>query len=408
MTIQLCRVCKSNKLHNFLSLGPTPLANRFLREDQLNDPEPTYPLDVCLCETCKLVQLGYVVPPEVLFKEYIYVSGTSNTLRAHFDQLANAVAKEYHLSSNSLVIDIGSNDGTLLKSFQRMNIKTLGFEPAANIANLARASGVDTINEFFDKKAAEKISTSVKANAILATNVFAHVHDLYSFIEGVQMLLNDDGVFVIEVPYLVDLLDKVLFDTIYHEHLSYFALNPLVTLFSRFDMKVIDVKRIDTHGGSIRVYIAKSSERLSQKETVPTMLKMEKRVGVSSLQTFIEFALQVGMIRDKLTAMLRGFKRSGKRIVAYGAPAKGNTLLNYCGIDADLIDYVVDESPLKQNMYTPGTHIRVLPPRILQDDRPDYALLLAWNYAKEIFDRELIYRENGGRFIVPIPAPRIL
>jgi hypothetical protein len=342
-----------------------------------------------------------------MFNDYIYVSGTSNTLRQHFDELAEEIGKKFHLNNHSVVVDIGSNDGTLLKSFQRVGTKTLGFEPAVNIAKLAKTSGVSTINQFFGKSVAEEVSKNLSANVILATNVFAHVNDLDDFVEGVLALLDDKGIFVIEVPYVVNMVEKMLFDSIYHEHLSYFSLGPLITLFTRFGMKVLDVKRIDTHGGSIRVFVAKSSSDFPPGPSVDNMLKIEEQAGIGSFRTFEEFGARVGLVKTRLTAILKAFKRSGKRIAGYGAPAKGNTLLNYCAIGTDLIEYLVDESPLKQGLFTPGTHIPILPTGVIRTDRPDYALLLAWNYAREIFEKEALYRKNGGRFILPMPDPQV-
>jgi SAM-dependent methyltransferase len=384
-----------------------PLANSFLTKDELESPELSYPLDVCFCNSCHLVQLADVVPPEILFKDYIYVSGTSNTLRAHFEGLAIEVVERFGLNSESLAIDIGSNDGTLLRCFQNLKTKTLGIEPAANLAKLARERGIDTIDDFFGMKTAERIRGETKVGAILATNVFAHVDDLDDFVRGVNVLLDDEGVFVIEVPYLVDMLQKMLFDTIYHEHLSYFALEPLVTLFERIDMKVLDVKRVDSHGGSIRIFVVRSSSPFKSTESVARLLQIERRLRLGSLETYLDFASQVKLVKEKLVSMLKRFKSEGKNIVGYGAPAKGNTLLNFCGIGNDILDYIVDESPLKQGLYTPGVHVPVLPTRQIRIDSPDYALLLAWNYAAEILEREREYRQAGGKFIVPIPEPRI-
>jgi SAM-dependent methyltransferase len=354
------------------------------------------------------VQLGYVVPPEVMFSDYIYVSGTSNTLRRHFGALAAETSHKYHLNNQSFVVDIGSNDGTLLKSFRGIGAKTLGFEPATNIAKLARAAGVDTINKFFGKTVAEEISRRVKADIIFATNVFAHVDDLGSFLEGVHALLKDTGVFVIEVPYLVDMLEKMLFDTIYHEHLSYFSLGPLVTLFRRFGMKIVDVTPTDTHGGSIRVHIAASKSELQPARCVEELLQQERKSRLDTLEPYQEFSARIESIKRKLVEMMTNLKADGKTIVGYGAPAKGNTLLNYCNLGKDSLDYIVDENPLKHNMYTPGTHVPILPIQAIQDDKPDYALLLAWNYAPEILEKERTYRDGGGRFIVPIPEPYII
>ncbi len=394
-------------MHEFLSLGPTPLANSFLKENQLNSPEAVYPLDVYFCKHCELVQLVDVVPPEILFKNYIYVSGTSNTMRSHFTGLAGEVFGKSKLSVDSLVVDIGSNDGTLLKSFRAFKVKTLGVEPASNLAKLAEDEGIETVNDFFNEKTAlEIMQNKGKANAVMATNVFAHIQNLDEFLRGIDILLDDGGVFVIEIPYLLDLLEKMLFDTIYHEHLSYFAVSPLVTLFKRFDMEMFDVKRISVHGGSIRVYVRKSPS--SSSESVAKLVQLERHLHLDSLPTYLSFATEVARIRAKLVRLLKHIKAKRKRIAGYGAPAKGNTLLNYCRLGTDTLDYIVDENPYKQGLYTPGMRIPVFPTKKIGDDRPDYVLLLAWNYSDEILQREQKYRERGGKFILPIPDPQIV
>jgi SAM-dependent methyltransferase len=349
-----------------------------------------------------------VVSPERLFRDYVYVSGTSNTLRNHFQALAKEVKESFALDHDSLVVDIGSNDGTLLKCFDALGIKTLGVEPATNIAKIARGHGIETINDFFTEKTALDIAETRTAKAILATNVFAHVDDLDGFVRGVDVLLEDDGVFVIEVPYLLDLLQKMLFDTIYHEHLSYFALGPLTKLFERFHMRIVNVKRIQSHGGSVRIYVSRSSSEIAPNESVERLLGQEKQSGLSHRSTYADFASQVSVTKGKLVSMLGQLKSEGKRIVGYGAPAKGNTLLNYCNIGANVLEYIVDESPLKHGLYTPGMHVQVLPTTHLRKDKPDYALLLAWNYAKEIFEREQEFQRNGGKFIIPIPDPKVV
>jgi len=403
-----CRICKNRQLRKFLTLGPTPLANRFLREDQLAQPEPTYPLDVYFCPQCSMVQLGTVVPGEIMFKDYVYVSGTSNTLKSHFEKLAEEVVDSTVLHGESLIVDIGSNDGTLLKCFSRRGYETLGIEPATNVAKIARDDGVETVNSFFSEELALDIAKKKRASVILATNVFAHIDNLKEFVNGVGLLLEDDGTFVIEVPYIVDLLEKLLFDTIYHEHLSYFSVGPLVELFRNFGMKIVDVKRISTHGGSIRVYVTKSSHRHTPSQSVEELLQLEKRLGLDAFDKYAEFSSLVNVLREKLVSMLKQLKAEGNRIVGYGAPAKGNTLLVSCHIGADLLDYIVDESSLKQGLFTPGTHISVKATGHLRQDMPQYALLLAWNYAPEILEREKDFLHRGGRFILPIPHPKVI
>lgn len=403
-----CRVCRGETLHKFLSLGAMPLANRFLREDQLSMLEPYYPLDVYYCNTCGLVQLGFTVPPEVLFKDYLYLTGTSEPMKAHFARLAEDLIQRFNLFPGGLVVDVGSNDGTLLKNFQKHNMATLGIEPADNIAEWARSHGIETLNDFFSERVAHKLCAERgQAKVILATNVFAHVHDLEGFLRGVNCLLADDGIFVIEVPYLVDLLTNLEFDTIYHEHLSYFTVHPLVTLFSRFGMGIVDIYRISVHGGSLRIYVQKSADSLSS-SSVNELLKLETEAKLDSLDTYRGFAEGVAQVRKDLLSLLKALKAQGARITGYGAAAKGNILLNYCKIGTDILDYITDTTPFKQGRYTPGMHIPVFPESRFHETPPDYALLLAWNYADEILQKEEEYRQAGGKFIVPIPKPQLM
>ncbi|MBI2820850.1 MAG: class I SAM-dependent methyltransferase [Acidobacteria bacterium] len=397
-------------MYKFLSLGSTPLANRFVTPRQLRHPEPAYPLDVCFCEMCGLVQLADVVPPEILFTDYIYVSGTSETMRKHFSLLARTVARTCRLSTNSLVVDIGSNDGTLLAQFAPYKVRTLGFEPAANIARIARDNGIDTVNGFFSPALAEEIAEDRgRAQVILATNVFAHVDRIDLFLRAVRALLAEDGFFVVEVPYLADLLRKKEFDTIYHEHLSYFSLRPLMTLFAGCGMHVAEVDRVPVHGGSLRVFVRNSPQTAGPvSASVRRLLRGEKMLKLDRLSPYRSFAQSVESLAGKLVRLLDRLKGRGKRIAGYGAPAKSTTLLNYCRIGADLIDYIVDKSSHKQGLYTPGTHIPVLPVETLMTDPPDYLLILAWNFQDEIMKQQRRYKEEGGRFILPIPEPKLV
>lgn len=406
-TLTQCRICQSPRLDMFLSLGPMPLANSFLKQEQLNKPEPHYPLDVVFCSNCGLVQLAQVVDPEIMFKDYAYQTGTSAPMKEHFARLAEKTIKEFRIPERSLVMDIGSNDGTLLENFKKANMRVLGIEPAANIAKLASSRGIDTINDFFNKNLAHKISSDKgKPSVILATNVFAHVDELEDFVDGVNSLLADDGVFIIEVPYLVDMIANVEFDTIYHEHLSYFAVRPLATLFGKFGMSIVDVERVGVHGGSLCLYVQKSPASVGT--NVTELLRKEKEADIDSLATYKRFAQDTNRIREELTSLLTTLKSQGRKIAAYGATAKGNTLLNYCKIGTDILDYVSDTTPFKQGRYTPGMHIPVFPESFFHESPPDYALLLAWNYADEILRKEERYRQEGGKFIVPIPKPQIV
>lgn len=390
-----------------MELGPAPLANGFLKQEQLMSKEPFYPLDVYYCPKCGLVQLRDVVSPKILFKDYVYLTGMSQTMKQHFGQLAGEVVNNFNLSQDDLVIDIGSNDGTLLKGFKQLGIKTLGIEPATNIALVAEREGIETINDFFSLNVANNIiERKSHAKAIIGTNVFAHINDLDGILKAVNILLARDGIFVIEVPYLVDLLSKTEFDTIYHEHLSYFSLRPLVTLFKRFNMELFDVKRVPVHGGSIRCYVRRSPSKVEN--SVYKLLVLEEDLRLNVFNAYLEFSAKVKNIKLQLTSLLKKSKENGSRIVGYGAAAKGNVLLNYCKIRTDILDYIVDNTPFKQGLYTPGMHIPVVPPDRLLRDEPDFVLLLAWNYLDEILKKEQKYRELGGKFIVPIPEPKII
>lgn len=404
-----CRVCLRTDLKTFLSLGETPLANRFVKADQLGLPEPRFPLDVQFCPHCGQVQLGYVVSAEVLFRDYIYVSSTSETMREHFARYAAEVAERVG-SANPLVVEIASNDGCLLKAFKGRPVRILGVEPAQNLAQLAARDGVPTLSDFFTSVTAEEIlRRHGSAKAILANNVLAHVDDLDDFCAGIQLLLAEDGILYIEVPHLLDLIRRLEFDTIYHEHLSYFALGTLSILFARFGMAVVDVKKVGVHGGSLRVSVAKKKGRGRESRSVDPILTEEVKSGLTSWDTFIGFGQAVEQLRGDLLALLHRLKSQERAALAgYGAPAKGNTLLNYCGIGRNLLDYIVDRSSFKQGLFTPGTHIPIFVPDRLLADHPDYVLLLAWNFKDEVLRQQDVYRKSGGRFVIPLPQPTVI
>jgi hypothetical protein len=328
-------------------------------------------------------------------------------MKDHFTSLAADTIRKFNISKGSLVVDIGSNDGTLLECFRADDMRVLGVEPATNIAKLSSSKGIETINDFFNANLANKIASNIgKPHIILATNVFAHVDNLDDFVVGVSTLLADNGVFTIEAPYLLDMIANVEFDTIYHEHLSYFNLHPLATYFNKFGMDIVDVEQIGVHGGSVCINVQKLPNPISK--SVTEMLNRERTAKMNTLATYTEFAKRVDKIRDSLVAQLKTLKEKGVTIAAYGATAKGNTLLNYCGISTDILDYVSDTTPFKQGRYTPGTHIPVVPESHFHDCPPDYTLLLAWNYADAILPKEHEYRQRGGKFILPIPEPRIV
>ncbi|MBI2541608.1 class I SAM-dependent methyltransferase [Candidatus Woesearchaeota archaeon] len=404
-----CRICRNNDLKEFLSLGKTPLANSFLPKESLSLKEESFPLAVCFCQDCKLVQLTYVVPAEAMFKNYVYVSSTSGTFRAHFARMAEDISKDFNLDEKSLAVDVGSNDGILLKGFKRFNVRTIGVEPAANVAKIAEENGVETINGFFGKDAAKEIvARKGHADVVTAANVFAHVNDIDDFAENVKFLLKKDGILVIEVQYLVDTIEKMTFDNIYHEHLSYFTLTSLANFFKRHEMEIFDAQRVDSHGGSLRVFAKKNNGSHKAGKNVGMILKHEQEIGVEDLKLYREFAGNVYSVRENLKSCLEGIKNKGMSIAGYGAPAKSTTLLNFCGIGRNFLDYIVDENPLKIGLYTPGTRIPVVGPDALDKKKPDYVLILAWNFAEEILAKTKKYSGKGVKFIIPLPELRTI
>ncbi|EKD87572.1 MAG: hypothetical protein ACD_36C00018G0001 [uncultured bacterium] len=402
-----CRACKNTKLTKVLSLGPTPLANAFLTKEMLDKEEMFYPLDVYFCQNCHFLQLGHVVRPEILFKNYVYVSSTSPVFVEHFHDFAHDLIQRFDLDQKSLVVDIGSNDGILLKPLKEHNLRTLGIEPAQNIAARANKDGIKTIAKFFTTALARSIGKAYgQASVVTANNVFAHIDNLDEVIEGTKILLKKNGVFVVEAPYLVDFLTKNYFDLVYHEHLSYLSVKPLQTLFHRFDMEIFDVQKVPVHGGSIRVFVKGKGAAYKQTARLSHFLKLEKRMRLDRVETYFTYADKVRINKTKLIALLTKLKHQGKSIAGYGAPAKGNTLLNYFGIGTDYINYIIDDSPYKQGLYSPGKHIPVVASAMLAKQKPDYLLLLAWNFAKPIMEKLQDYQHQGGKFIVPVPRPK--
>lgn len=404
-----CRMCQSKNLYQFLDLGFTPPADQFRRKDQMKEPEIHYPLEVFMCDDCGLAQLGHVVSPEVLYRmDYPYESSTTKTGREHWNAFAQRVVKRLNLEKNDLVVDIGSNVGVLLGAFKAQGMRIQGVDPAANIVMLAHERGIDTICDFFNRETAEKILREKgAASVITGTNVFAHIDDLYLLMKNILMLLKENGVFIFEAPYFVNLIKMIEYDTIYHEHLSYFSVKPLLRFFELFDMEVFDIDLVDIHGGSFRVYVGRKSQR-PVSPVISQLLNEEEAMQLYSHKTMDHFADAVRKNKMDLTWLLHSLKHEGKRVVGVSAPAKGMTLLNYCKIGAELLDVVTEKSALKIGRFTPGMHIPVVSDSYLLEERPDYAMLLAWNFADEIMKNLHEYRDGGGKFIIPIPVPMII
>ncbi len=403
-----CRICGNEKMVKIISLGETPLANNLITQSE-SGKEERYPLEMVYCDNCKLCQLSYVVAPEKMFKNYLYVTSTTETFRKHFKDMAEKLIDNLRLNSSSLVVDIGSNDGLLLKEFQNRGVRVMGVEPANNIAELARKDGVDTINDFLNEKVVEDITRiKGKADVVTANNVFAHTADIANFTENVKKLLKDDGIFVIEVQYLLDTIRKLTFDNIYHEHLYYYGVLSLNEFFKRQGMNIFRVEHVDSHGGSLRVYVQKAEGKNSSDGSTERFIIEERQFGMDKLQTYEKFAKEIYDIKDRFKSFVENAKREGKTIVGYGAPAKATTLLNFCEINKDQIDFIVEDNPLKHNLIVPGTGIPIYGKDALNNSTPDFITILAWNFADEILRNNQQYKDRGVEFVVPIPEPRIL
>jgi SAM-dependent methyltransferase len=406
-----CRFCHTLLRYLFVSLGSAPLSNAFLRTEDLHKMEPYYPLDVYVCENCLLVQLEeFEKPTDIFNSDYAYFSSYSESWLKHCRQYADMAVKRFRLNEGSLVLEIASNDGYLLQYFKKHNIPVLGIEPAANTAAVALAKGIPTDVLFFDSIYAEKMyREGQQADLIIGNNVLAHNPDLNDFVGGLKRALKIGGAITMEFPHVVRLVEEIQFDTIYHEHFSYFSLLSVDKIFREHGLVIFDVDELTTHGGSLRIYAGHPEDPCrSISARVNELRTMEIEAGYGNIDQYLSFPQKVQSVKRDLLQCLIAIKKGGGRIVGYGAPAKGNTLLNYCGIRTDFLDYTVDRSPHKQNCYLPGSHIPVKHPDRIREDRPDYILILPWNIKEEIIEQMGFISEWGGRFIIPIPHARIL
>jgi|APSaa5957512493_1039668.scaffolds.fasta_scaffold20824_2 hypothetical protein len=409
MTQAKCRFCNSDLNQIFVDLGQSPLANSYIKKNDFEN-ENTYPLCAYLCENCLLVQLEEIQSPEHIFSDYAYFSSFSSSWLSHAQDYVEMITKRFSLNNHSLVIEIASNDGYLLQNFVKKNIPILGIEPARNVAKAAIEKNIPTQVEFFDSTLAKDLTKNGKyADLIIGNNVLAHVPCLNDFISGLKILLKPSGIITLEFPHLLQLMKNNQFDTIYHEHFSYFSLLSLQKILSFHGFQIFDVEELSTHGGSMRIFITHlENKSIQTNKNVEQLILKEKEFGLDKLETYKKFSENVLHVKSKLINFFNDAKQNSKKIVCYGAPAKGNTLLNYCNITSDLVEYTVDKSPHKQGMFLPGTHIPIYDPKKIKETKPDYVLILPWNLKEEIMKQLDFIRNWNGKFIVPIPEVKIL
>jgi SAM-dependent methyltransferase len=407
-----CRICGANLEEPFLSLGKSPVANSLLTKEDLHKMEPYFPLDLYVCQSCWLVQLEEFEAPEKIFSsDYPYFSSYSESWLKHCKNYAEMMVERFGFDKNSFVVEVGSNDGYLLQYFKEHNIPVLGVEPAENVARTAIEKGIPTDITFFNTSYAKKLREKVKlADLIIGNNVLAHNPNLHDFVEAMKVALKPNGIITMEFPHLMRLIQENQFDTIYHEHFSYFSFYAVKKLFSLHELEIFDVEEIPTHGGSLRIYAkhkGANSKLLATTKRVEDLLEKEKDFGLFDLQTYSNFRRKVEATKRAFLLFLIQAKNEGKKIVGYGAPAKASTLLNYCGVRTDFIDYTVDRNPHKQGKFIPGVHIPIKHPDKIKEDKPDYVIIFPWNIKDEIMEQLKYIREWGGKFVVPIPELKV-
>ena len=407
--IKKCRICSSENLHLVLDLGKQPPANSLINESQLQIPEETFPLRLFWCNDCFLVQLLDIVSKEHLFNHYLYMTSASKPIVDHFIKYASSVYEEFlKQQDNPFVVEIGSNDGSLLSEFKKLGVSILGVEPASNLSKLANDSEIPTMNEFFSSSTARTIIQSKNVSVVVANNVIGHIENLDNLMEGIKILIGNHGVFIFEVPYLVDLLKNLEFDTVYHEHLSYFSILPLLTLMNKFGLEIFDIRKQSVHGGTLRIFVSKQNN-FEVSSSIDDFINSEYELGLNKNLIYDSFSEKIKKLKIQLKELLVELKKENKSLFGYGASAKGNVLLNYCKIDNTILDFIIDTTPIKQGKYTPGTHIPVYSPdKILDEGDGSIALLLAWNYKSQILAKENQFRTNGGKFLLPIPQPELI
>ena len=402
-----CRLCSYDQFNLVLDLGKQPPSNAFLSKNQLKKPEKRFPLRLYVCKKCRHLQIRDVVDKKYLFSHYLYLTSANKPIIDHFQKYADSVYRKFLKSKKDpFVVEIGSNDGTLLTKFSKYGINVMGIEPAKNLARISRKAKIKTKNTFFSFSLAKKISNKQKADLVIANNVLGHIDDLNNFIKGISILLNDDGVFVFEVPYGLEMIKNLEFDTIYHEHVSYFLIQPLSKWLNKNELEIFNIERQKVHGGTIRVFVSKKNIFKISK-SVKNLKKQEKDYGLNKLQTFMQFSKRIVNLKLSLKKKIEKFKQENNLIFGYGAPAKGNVLLNYCDIDNKLLDFIIDTTILKQGKFTPGTKIKIISEKKSRAMKPDYYLVLPWHFKKEILSREKKIMNSGTKIIFPLPKLEI-